>query len=294
MTVIDSHYHLDEAMVSLPGLLASMDAAGIARLALIPNLCPPLKLPRLAELAVPIFRRGIHGKGLAHRAALFMYRNTVKDNGEVDLLGTRYEVKVQPRNDDVLEAVARHPQWFYGWVCVNPAGPVDPLSEVERCMKTPGMIGVKAHPFWHDYPVSLLNGVAALCEQKGWPMLVHLGVKHNGDFRLLPESFPALKIVYAHAGIPYSRDICAYARGRDNVFVDLSSSSYVGLDAARHALQSAGPGKLLFGTDGPYFHARDDRFDFRPFFDMISELHLADADRERIMSRNFLNIIGAA
>ncbi len=293
MMVIDSHYHLDEAMVSLPGLLASMDAAGIAKMALIPNLCPPLELPRAAEFAMPLFRRGIHGKGLAHRIALIMYRSSVKDNGEVDLLGARYEVKVQPRNDDVLEAVARHPRRFYGWVFVNPAGPVDPVPETLRCMKTPGMIGVKAHPFWHDYPVSLLKDTAALCAEKGWPMLVHLGVKENGEFRILPETFPGLKIVYAHAGIPYSRDVCAFARGRDNVFVDLSSSSYVGLEAARHALKSAGAQKLLFGSDGPYFHARDDRFDFRPFLDMVAALDLSAADNVRVMGRNFLDIIGA-
>jgi predicted TIM-barrel fold metal-dependent hydrolase len=293
MTAIDSHYHLDESMVSLPGLVASMDAAGIGRMALIPILCPPLELSWVAGPLLPVFRSGIHGQGFAHRLALFMYRDSVKDNGEVDLLGRRYEVKVQPRNDDVIEALARHPDRFYGWACVNPAGPVDPVAEAERCLKVPGMIGVKAHPFWHDYPVSLLKDTAALCAEKGWPMLVHLGVRENGDFRLLPEAFPRLKIIYAHAGIPYSRDICAWARGRDNVFVDLSSSSYVGLAAARHALTSAGAEKLLFGSDGPYFHARDDRFDFRPFLDMVAALDLSAADNVRVMGRNFLDIIGA-
>jgi predicted TIM-barrel fold metal-dependent hydrolase len=292
MTVIDSHFHLDEAMVSLPGLLASMDAAGISRMALIPNLCPPLDLPRAADFVMPLFRRAVHGKGLAHKIGLMVYQNTVKDNHEVDLLGARYEVKVQPRNDDVVEALTNHAGRFYGWVFVNPVGPVDPLPEIERCMKTPGMIGVKAHPFWHDYEVTLLKDVAALCAEKGWPMLVHLGAEEKGDFRLLPEAFPNLKIVYAHAGIPYAREVWAYAREKKNVYADLSSSSYVGLETARHALRAAGADKLLFGSDGPYFHAKDDRFDFRPFLDLISSLHLVDADRDRIMSGNFLELAG--
>ena len=294
MMQIDSHYHLDESMVSLPGLIAGMDAFGINKIALIPNMCPPLSLPTVADYVMPLFRRMIHGKqGLLHKGALMIYQSAVKGDGTVDLLGAGYEIKIQPRNDDVIGALERYPERFFGWVFVNPAGPVEPLAEIERCMKTPGMIGVKAHPFWHDYEVSLLRDVAARCSEKGWPMLVHLGVGDKGDYQLLPEAFPKLKIIYAHAGIPYSREIVTYAGGKKSVFVDLSSSSYVDLNAARNAIRLAGADKCLFGSDGPYFHADNDRFDFKPFLEMIKALELTAADRERVMGANFLEITGA-
>jgi predicted TIM-barrel fold metal-dependent hydrolase len=190
---------------------------------------------------------------------LVLYRNTVKDDGAVDLLGQRYPVKVQPRNDEVVAAVATHPDRFWGWVFVNPTGPVEPAAEAERCLATAGMIGVKAHPFWHNYPVRLLMDVAGLCEELHLPMLIHLGTGENGDFQVLPQNFPRLKVIYAHAGIPYQTAIQDYARSRDNVFVDFASTEYVDVHFAREAIRRAGAEKCLFGTDGPYFHVRADR-----------------------------------
>jgi len=292
--MIDSHYHLEEALVSVDGLVRSMDEAGISRTALIPAVTPPLKsLPRWAAKITPYFRRYIHSdKKLRHRAMAAMYGNTVKKSGKVDIFGDKYDIISQPDNDVVAKTVAWRPDRFCGHVWINPAGPVLPVEEAERVMARPGMVGVKAHPFWHDFAVGLLKDVAALCEEKGWPLLVHLGVKEKGDYRLLPEAFSRLKIIYAHAGIPYGVDVCRYARKKHNVFVDLSSSQYVDLTAARQAVQLAGPEKCLFGTDGPYMHASQDRFDYAHYIEMFDALRLGDADRERVGWKNFEEIAG--
>ncbi|MFO8058733.1 MAG: amidohydrolase family protein [bacterium] len=287
--MIDSHYHLEESLVSLSGLVRSMDDAGVSRTALIPAVCPPIgPLPGWARRLTPYFRRYIHGeKGLRRRAMVAMYAGTVKKDGKVNLFGAKYEIIPQPDNDAVARAVASRPDRFVGYVWVNPAGPADAVSEAEGGMSQPGMIGVKAHPFWHDYAVRLLSDTAALCEEKGRPLLVHLGVKEKGDFRLLPDTFPNLKIIYAHAGIPYSSEVCRLARRRNNVFVDLSSSQYVDLPAARKAIEVAGADKCLFGTDGPYMHAQDDRFDYSPYLAILNSLRLSDAERERVGWKNF-------
>lgn len=291
--MIDCHYHLDETMVSLPGLLASMDAAGIERMALIPAMCPPLTLPRIAKIGLPLFRKAIHSpSGLLQRGALSIYKHGVKGDGTVDLMGMEYEIKVQPRNDEVMEALRRHPDRLVGWVFINPVGPVDPLAEIARCFATPGMIGVKAHPHWHNYAVTHLKETASDCAAKGRPLLIHLGAGTRGDFKLLPETFPGLKVVYAHAGIPYSPAVCDYAREKNNVYVDLSSMEYVDLDAARQALRRAGADKCLFGTDGPYFHAAGDRFDFSVAQKMLRRLRLVETDFERVSRRNFAEVAG--
>jgi predicted TIM-barrel fold metal-dependent hydrolase len=291
--MIDSHFHLDESIVTLPGLIAGMDAAGVERVALIPRLCPPLSLSFPFAQLTGVFQRLIHREGgPVQRGAAAFYKSMVKGDGTVVLGGKRYSVIPQPPNDEVRKAVTLYADRFYGRTFVNPAGPADPVSEIERSSKVPGMIGVKAHPYWHNYPVARLTDAAALAAEKGLHFLVHLGTGENGDFRLLPERFPKLKIIYAHAGIPYAAAVCAYAREKKNVYFDLSATDYVDRKTAAMAVSRAGACKCLFGTDGPYFHVAGGRFDYGPSIQIIRGLGIAREDLERIEKKNFLEIIG--
>jgi len=291
--MIDSHFHLDESIVTLPGLIAGMDAAGVERVALIPRLCPPISLSFPFAQLSPFLARLIHREaGLVQRGAAAFYRSMVKADGTVDVGGKRYPVIPQPPNQEVRDAVSHHPDRFWGWTFVNPAGPENPISEIEKSLKVPGMIGVKAHPYWHNYPVAKLTDAAAMAAEKGLPFLIHLGADDHGDFKLLPERFPKLKIIYAHAGIPYAAAVCAYAREKKDVYVDLSCTAYVDQKAAALAVGRAGAGKCLFGTDGPYFHVMGDRFDYGPTVKIIRGLGLSREDLERVEKNNFLEIIG--
>ena len=291
--IIDCHYHLDPEMVPLDALLSSMDRHGLDRAALIPRLNPPLHVsPLLQKLAFPIFLYGLHrATGPFHRLMQAIYQFNVKADATVDVLGKRYAVLAQPPNQEVADAVAAHPDRFYGWICVNPRGPSEPLAEIEKFCRRPGMIGVKAHPYWHDYPVERLRDAAAWCEQHGKPMLIHLGLGPNGDYQYLPKHFPRLNIIYAHAGIPYSREVCALAGEKNRVFVDLACTAYVDLQAARMAIAQAGAGKCLFGSDGPYFHDRGKMMDFAPYRSLIETLGLSAPDQEKVLGKNFLSLI---
>jgi uncharacterized protein len=140
--------------------------------------------------------------------------------------------------------------------------------------------------------VAKLADAAALASEKGLHFLIHLGAGENGDFKLLPERFPKLKIIYAHAGIPYAAAVCAYAREKKNVYVDLSATDYVDGKTAAMAIRKAGAEKCLFGTDGPYFHVTGDRFDYEPSLKIIRGLGLSRKDLERVEKNNFLAIIG--
>ncbi len=291
---IDCHCHFDESIVSVPGLIASMDGFGIQRTALIPALNEDLEMTFFARFGTPLFRKALVSRsGILSNGARAMYASWVKDDGTVDLGGKRYEVKEQPDNDPVAKAVRNNPDRFCGWIFVNPAGPADPVAEVERLAGIPGMIGVKTHPFWHNYEVSRLVDAAALAKEKGLAMLLHLGTGEKGEFKLLPEEFPELKVVYAHAGVPYQEAVCEYARGKKNVYVDLSSTAYVDPVIASMAVEKAGAEKCVFGSDGPYFHHKDDRLDLAPHLDMISRLSLPKDKEDGIMSGNFREITGA-
>ena len=186
---------------------------------------------------------------------------------------------------------AEYPDRFYGWVVVNPEGEADPIKEIESCMDLPNMIGVKAHPYWYHFPIALLEDTAAWCQKQKKPMIIHLGTGACGDFRLLPEKFPALRVIYCHAGVPYPNQVCEYARERPNVFVDLSSSAFMNPRAIQKAIALAGVDKCLFGSDGPYHHIRNQMFDFGFYKKMVSASNLLSEDLEKIFSKNLLGIL---
>jgi len=139
--------------------------------------------------------------------------------------------------------------------------------------------------------IAMLENAAAWCQKQGKPMIIHLGTGIYGDFRLLPEKFPALCVIYCHAGVPYPNQVCEYAREKPNVFVDISSSAFMNPRAIRKAIALAGVDKCLFGSDGPYHHIRNQMFDFGFYKKMVSTSGLLPEALEKIFSRNFLGIL---
>lgn len=283
--IIDAHYHLEERLETVKGLLAQMDQHGINRVALI---APGVGL---------VDFRGIRGAAKLlpkllmspwPRVGMSFYNATLTADNKFSVLGKRYAIYDVPDNESVGRVLEAYPDSFYGWVFVNPRT-VEPLAELEKWAGQSGWIGVKALPFWHRYTLSMLDDVAAWCEEKGWPMLVHLGNnQENGNYRYLPERHPRLKIIYAHAGVPFYLQVWEYAQSRDNIFVDLSNPIYVNKRARLGAVQALGAQRCVYGTDGPYAHAEQGRMT-----EMILRLPLSDKERKRILGGNFFEMIGA-
>ena len=94
--------------------------------------------------------------------------------------------------------------------------------------------------------------------------------------------------MFAHAGVPVYGALWEYARDKPNVFVDLSSWTYVGKRERLGAVKALGVRRCLFGTDGPYLHS-----DFGQMVQAIQELPLPDRDKECILAGNFLELTGA-
>jgi len=284
--IADAHYHLDPRLESIERLLAQMQVHGIAKVALIASPCDPLHVGKAGVRFMTAMRRSL--AGAAPWVGRILYRSTVHRSGRVSFLSRSAAIYPQPDNDAVEAAMSAHPDRFVGWVFLNPRAKA-PVEEAERRFGRSGWIGVKAHPFWHRYPVAALEDVAALCQERGKPMLVHLGAgADRGDFRRLPERFPRLKIVYAHAGIPWYRALWEYARRRDNVFVDLSSP-YLDKALRHRALRALGPSRCLYGSDGPYgYPARDGGgYDHGAILRQIQQAGLDAADLDRVLGGNF-------
>jgi predicted TIM-barrel fold metal-dependent hydrolase len=286
--IIDCHMHYEPRIYPLDRMLAGMAQHGIEQTALIASMVDPFCLHGKAVKATGDLLR----QSLLHAnpAGQLIYRSTVKKSGHFFLLGKKYCIYDKPDNSTVVEAMRAHPDKFLGWIFVNPNADANPLEEIEKWASEPGMVGVKAHAFWHRYSISSLDPVAAWCSDNGYPLLIHLGAKEGGDFRRLPEKFPRLNVIYAHAGIPFYKSLWAYAKGRANVYVDLSSP-YLNEHLLRMTVDYLGADKCLYGTDGPYGSQREgEDFDYGLIKGWVNGLSLSDSEREKVRCGNFQNL----
>lgn len=284
--IVDAHYHLEEELETVGALLEKMDKQDVRKVALIPNMNEPFHLKPIPKKASAMLPSLLMSR--LQFVGLLLYNSTVTSDGKLSTLGIKYLLYHKPDNSYINDVLQDYPDKFFGWIFINPKT-MNSMEEAERWVGKQGWIGVKTHPFWHNYPVRMLDDVAAFCEEKSLPILMHLGGnRESGEYCYLPERHPRLKIVYAHAAVPYFREVWKYAKEKENVFVDLSSTVYTNRAVLSSVIQTLGPAKCLYGTDGPYAEATQERM-----LNRIHQLPISDGEREQILGRNFLELIRA-
>lgn len=287
--IIDSHYHLDERLLSTTDLLRKMDEAGINRVALIACMNDPL--PELHPMLAPIVRfllvnRSFRSLGKKLAANFTKDGNLRPPKGEVIIY-------TDPDNETVFKTAERHPDRFNAWVFVNPHGQQDPVTELKKYIKHPAFVGVKSHPFWHQYQPIELAPVAIELAKTGKPLLMHAGFDENGNFEALLQKVPNLKIILAHTAFPEYADSWKIIKNNPNIYVDLSQTVYVNAALTTKAVKYLGIERCIFGTDGPY-----GPFDEDGLFDMgylkrrIENLYPEYHVRELLLGKNFADICG--
>jgi len=284
--IIDCHFHVDETMLSLEKMIEGMDKNDVSKTVLIAPMNETMfeldsafqhNLQRLFRYLI------LH----APQIGLKVYDGLVKD-GYFNLYGNSYKIFTKPNNNLVATAINRFPDRFLGWVAVNPTIS-ESLEEVELYLNKPGFIGVKAHPFMHKYSIKELDPVAVLCESKGIPMIIHLSSEPN-SYKYLPENYPNLKLIYAHAGLPFWKKLWKYIKDQPNVFVDISSD-YLNPTIVKQTVESLGYRKVLYGCDGPYGMKKKNEYDYSAKKNWIDSLRISDNEKEFILGKNFLSLI---
>ncbi len=288
--IIDCHFHLEERLLSIPGLLRKMDENGIDRVALMGALNDPFPEPLTAGVKISQFL-------LKRKALRWMGRRltaTFNADGNIHLpTGQTIVIYPDPDNVPVFTAIETYPEKFIGWIFVNPRGKIDQKQQVLRWIDHPSCMGIKAHSFWHRYDPVELAPLAEIAAQRGKPLLIHAGFNGNGDFLALLNEVPGLKLILAHAGFPEFADTWKTVRGMKNVYVDLSQTSYLSRRTIRETVDFMGPERCLFGTDGPFgFHGRDGLFDMSVIKTWIETLFRDSGVRRRILGENFAEIAG--
>ncbi len=286
--IIDSHYHLEPRLETPSRLMTEMQRFGIERVALIPAVCEPFEVRGVAHQMNEVARSALRGRWPA--AGRMMYRSTVTSEGRFSILGTNHEIYEEPDNNAVAQLLESYPEWFWGWIFVNP-NVHDAVTIAERYAVWPGWIGVKAHPFFHRYPVTALASVAEWCQDRDKPLLVHLGGDQDrGNYRFLPRQFPNLNVIYAHAGIPWYRELWDFAHDHERVYLDLSSP-YLDEPLRRDAVEALGPRRCIYGSDGPFgYPGEDGLYDRGTILAEIDRLPISTGEKELILGGTFRHL----
>jgi predicted TIM-barrel fold metal-dependent hydrolase len=172
-------------------------------------------------------------------------------------------------NGYVAEYVARDPERLFGFGAVDPHDP-GAVAELEG-FRDLGLRGCKLCPIYQDVdPLSAeFLAVCAALERLELPMLIHQGTTFSRAGSLLQANpalldvialrHPRLTMVIAHMGHPWFDEAIQVVRRHPNVYADVSalvSRRWLLYNALVAAAEYGVTHKLIFGTDFPFFTAR--------------------------------------
>jgi predicted TIM-barrel fold metal-dependent hydrolase len=205
----------------------------------------------------------------------------------------QYDVSVELFRDANRQALAlcdRFPERMRAWIYVNPAHTREALTQLEQGLRHPAAVGLK---LWVARRASdpCLDPLLELCAAERVPVLQHTWVKTGGnlpgestpeDLRQAALRHPRTIFIMAHCGGDWEYGIKA-ARDLPNVYVDICGGEAM-RGWTERLVAAVGVERVVFGTDMPG----------RSFPSQLAKVlgaRLSDADKERILYRNFAAIL---
>lgn len=220
----------------------------------------------------------------------------------------------------VAAAIARFPHRFHGYAMVNPLAP-RALERVDAAMAA-GLRGLCFFPAMHRYSINdpLVEPILQSASTRtGVVIFVHCGIltvgirrklglaspfdmRYSNPIDLHPVALlhPKLNFVIPHFGAGYLREALMLCDLCPNVSLDTSSSnSWVryhtpALDLKAvfaRALDVAGPGRLLFGTDSSFFPRGWNASIFESQVEILEELGTGKEDAQAILGGNLDRVL---
>jgi len=189
-------------------------------------------------------------------------------------------------NEEVGRIVARSRGRFLGYAFVHAErdrGRIRPM--VERTVRDFGFCGIKLHR--HD--AAITREVCQAARDLSLPVLYDV-MGEVWVAELLAREYPDVNFILPHLG-SFADDWRAQVAFTDqlarhpNIYTDTSGVRR--FDVLLDAVRRAGPGKILFGSDGPWLH---------PGLELakVRLLGLAPRDEQLILAGNFLRLIRPA
>lgn len=178
-------------------------------------------------------------------------------------------VSISEVNKAYADLSAKHPQKLVALAGVDPRRKEAPFL-VETAIKDWKMRGLKIHPATGFYPCDpVAYPLYETVEKFGLSVIIHTGQAMHPLYSQYAQpvyvdkaaaDFPGINFIMAHMGYGWYPEAISLAANKPNLYLDLSGwqrefhSSPVALySALRLALNTLGKGRILFGSDWPFF-----------------------------------------
>lgn len=216
------------------------------------------------------------------------------------LFSPRYKdsVGIDGSDEVTAAAVAKYPDKFVGFACVDPRRP-DYMELLEHAIGTLKLKGVKFGPIYNG--VSLddprMDSVYAYCQKHDLPLTMHMGTTFARDTPLdagrplhvdaVAQRYPDLKMIMAHMGHPWVDECIVVARKRPNVYTEVSAicyrpwQFYQALVSAQEYLITD-RNKIFWGTDFPFAQVEESIRDLRNINRFVEGTPLPRVSQETI------------
>ena len=193
--------------------------------------------------------------------------------GDVDraiVFSLRYKDAIGIDGDDEVtaRAVARHPDKFVGFACVDPRMP-DCMDLLVHAIEDLKLKGVKFGPIYNG--VSLLDPrlepIYAYLVRNNLPLTMHMGTTFGANAPVelgrpvevdtIANRHPDLKMIMAHMAHPWYEECIVVARKNPNVYCEVSALYYRpwqfwNILICAQEYQITLRDKIFWGTDFPF------------------------------------------
>jgi hypothetical protein len=189
-------------------------------------------------------------------------------------------------NQEVARIVASRPDRYHGFVFIHPQNDAGRVRQMVAAMVDGhGFCGVKVH----RHLGRITREVCEAALSFNLPILYDV-VGDVSAIELLATEYPQLNFIIPHLG-SFADDWRAqhafldYLERHPNVFTDTSGVRR--FDLLEQAVERAGAGKILFGSDGPWLHPGVE-------LEKVRMLRLPADQEGLILSGNFLRLVKRA
>ncbi|MFX1451369.1 MAG: amidohydrolase family protein [Promethearchaeota archaeon] len=201
-------------------------------------------------------------------------------------------------NDDVADLVAKHPDKFIGFGCVDvPAS--DAMEQLEYAISSLGLKGIKLVPPVQKFDISdnRFEPLWRRIKDLNIPIWTHTGHQVSTGGSIAKFGHPMLidelalrhediPIIMGHMGTPWFWDAWSVAIRHPNVYVDISAhpdlypwfpwDAFTKYDAED---------KVLFASDHPICH-------WNKILPAIKSLQISERFKQKILGKNAAKILG--
>lgn len=186
-------------------------------------------------------------------------------------------------NEQVAKIVRSNPHRLYGFAFVNAAKDAGRIFKmVQTAVKQYGFCGIKTH----RYDAGITREVCETAKYFRLPVLYDV-MGEVAQVELIAKEYPEVNFIIPHLS-SFADDwksqvsFISPLERFSNVYTDLSGVRR--FDVIQEAYRRAGPGKILFGSDGPWIH---------PGLELmkIKALHPTACGKQQMMAGNFLKLI---